>query len=113
MNDMYYHIIDLSKKYLKQLIYKKIPFYTKDNLKHYGDRVKVGDYTYGKVQIFSFGEKTNLVIGKFCSISEDVKIFLGEGNHRYDWITTYPFPILNKEWPEASKIEGHAATKEM
>ena len=50
-----------------------------------------------------------LKIGKFCSIANDVQIFLG-GNHRIDWITTYPFSVLNS-WPEAKDIKGHPCTK--
>jgi len=36
-----------------------------------------------------------------------VKIFLG-GNHRTDWITTYPFSAL---WESAKHIEGHPASR--
>lgn len=34
-----------------------------------------------------------LKIGKFCSIARDVTILVG-GEHRLDWVTTYPFPKL-------------------
>lgn len=56
------------------------------------------------------GRDARLEIGKFCSIAEGVKIFLG-GNHRVDWITTYPFPALLHYWPEASGITGHPSTR--
>ena len=87
--------------------FSKEKFYTKDifSKKVYD----IGDYTYGKPQVYDWGEGANLKIGKFCSISRDVKIFIG-GNHRTDWITTYPFSSIQK-WSEASKIEGHPATK--
>ena len=49
------------------------------------------------------------MIGKYCSIADGVEILLG-GNHRYDWITTYPFPSFNNDWPEASTIEGVLTT---
>ncbi len=39
------------------------------------------------------GQGTNLVIGKFCSIAANITIFLG-GNHRTDWVTTYPFGYI-------------------
>jgi len=39
-----------------------------------------------------FEEGCDLYVGAFSSIGENVTIFLG-GNHRYDWITTYPFPF--------------------
>lgn len=44
------------------------------------------------------GIGTDLVIGKFCSVASNVTIFLG-GNHRTDWVTTYPFGyIYNQEF---------------
>ncbi len=52
----------------------------------------VGDFTYGHehITIFSWNEGYNVYIGKFCSIANNCKIYVG-GNHRSDWITTYPF----------------------
>jgi len=78
--------------------------YTKDLL---GDRYIIGDYTYGKPRVMSWGEGTSLVIGKYCSIGTNVTIFLGS-EHRTDWVSTYPFPSL---WEEASSISGHPSTK--
>lgn len=57
-----------------------------------------------------WGEKSTLKIGKFCSIADGVTIFLG-GNHRIDWITTYPFNVLNNDFPNASSVIGHPSTK--
>jgi len=65
--------------------------------------IEIGEFTYGADVIKiewaipsknrkdgSFGVP-KLKIGKFCSISIDnVKVHLG-GNHRSDWISTYPF----------------------
>ncbi len=69
---------------------------------------EVGKWSYGTPLIKSWGEGTNLTIGKFCSIAADVTVLLG-GNHRTDWISTFPFTVL---WPEvAGHIEGHPATK--
>ena len=34
-----------------------------------------------------------LTIGRYCSIADKVEILLG-GNHRIDWVTTYPFSAL-------------------
>jgi len=86
--------------------------YTKDFLKNWGDTVSVGEYTYGNPEILHWGELAKLTIGKFCSFGDRVVIFLG-GNHRSDWITTYPFPdsLISTEWPGASSIRGHPATK--
>lgn len=80
--------------------------YTKDAFKNHSN-IMVGDYTYGLPKVFHWGEDAKLRIGKFCSIAENVLIYLG-GNHRTDWITTYPFPWI---FPEAHHIKGHPATK--
>lgn len=89
-------------------------YYTKKSLENCikCNIAEIGDFTYGRPKIFHWGEKAKLKIGKFSSISSDVKIFLG-GNHRYDWITTYPFSAreLAEIWPEAIGIDGHPATK--
>ena len=57
-----------------------------------------GKYTYigGNFNIFSWGEGKNVRIGNFCSLASNINIYTG-GNHRYDWVSTYPFGGLNKE----------------
>lgn len=74
-----------------------------------GIRTKVGDFSYAWMpKIKSWGEGTKCRIGKFCSIAGDVQIFLG-GNHRNDWITTYPF---NELLPDVyGNIKGHPMSK--
>lgn len=72
----------------------------------------VGDYTYyddfetpenferNVLYHFDFiGDK--LIIGKFCSIASDVKFIMNGGNHRTDWFTNYPFPVLGHGWETA------------
>jgi acetyltransferase-like isoleucine patch superfamily enzyme len=78
--------------------------YTKDLL---GDRYEIGEYTYGKPNIVSWGKEATLKIGRYCSIAENVVIFLGS-EHRTDWISTYPFPIFLEE---GKSIKGHPSTK--
>jgi len=54
----------------------------------------IGKHTYGRPQIISFaGDNGTITIGKYCSIARKVKIFAG-GNHRIDWVSTYPFRIV-------------------
>jgi acetyltransferase-like isoleucine patch superfamily enzyme len=73
------------------------------------NKVEIGDFTYGLPIVRSWGEDARLKIGKFCSIGENVKIYLG-GNHRTEWITTYPFNVLLKD--QYPGIDGEcAATK--
>lgn len=72
-------------------------------------KVEIGDFTYGFPIVRSWGEDAKLRIGKFCSIGEHVQIYLG-GNHRTDWLTTYPFNVLLKD--QYPGIDGEcAATK--
>ena len=79
--------------------------YTKDLL---GERYSIGDHTYGKPRVVSWEkEGTSLRIGRYCSISTHVVIFLGS-EHRTDWVSTYPFPSL---WKEARSINGHPFSK--
>lgn len=86
----------------------KKPLYTKDIYKH--KKYHIGDYTYGEPNIMFENPEANLYIGKFCSIGKNVSIFLG-GNHRIDWVTTYPFPALTDYFPGAKGINGHPSTK--
>ena len=50
----------------------------------------IGEWTYGEPLIKSWDQNSTLTVGKFCSIAEGVTIMLG-GEHRSDWVTTYPF----------------------
>jgi carbonic anhydrase/acetyltransferase-like protein (isoleucine patch superfamily) len=53
----------------------------------------VGRFTYGVPQVLTFGSTPPQVsIGAFCSISAGVMILL-DGDHRVDWISTYPFRL--------------------
>jgi acetyltransferase-like isoleucine patch superfamily enzyme len=70
---------------------------------------EVGNYTYGVPTIIGAGE-ARLKIGKFCSISSGVVIFLG-AEHRTDWFTTYPFSDAGFPWWGAQAIRGHPRTK--
>jgi len=57
--------------------------------------MEVGKYTYGQKHItLVFKEifpNVKVKIGKFCSIAENLKIFLGNGYHDSGCISTYPF----------------------
>lgn len=105
----YFTYNKMIKNILLDIIHSSKNIYTKNNIvKKY--RKNIGEYSYGNIKIHDSGRSSNLKIGKFCSISQDVNIFLG-GEHRSDWVSTYPFPILKKSWPSASKITGHTKTK--
>lgn len=71
----------------------------------------IGEYTYGhdRMHVHFADSGKNLTIGKFCSIAAELHVFLG-GNHRLDWITTYPFNVLNTHEFGAEQVTGHPAT---
>jgi acetyltransferase-like isoleucine patch superfamily enzyme len=71
----------------------------------------VGKYTYGRPEIRGrFNHGTIVKCGNFCSIASQVKIYLG-GNHRTDWITTYPFGHINHNIFNSFNGVGHPSTK--
>ncbi len=74
------------------------------------DAYQIGRHTYGHPKVYDWEEGTKLIIGDYTSIAEGVTILLG-GNHRTDWVTTYPFPALKQLWPEAEAITGHPSSK--
>jgi acetyltransferase-like isoleucine patch superfamily enzyme len=66
-----------------------------------------GPYSYyGSLSVTHFGEPYHFSIGKFCSIGERLRIYLG-GNHRTDWFSTFPFMSFHDVFPEAKYIQGH------
>jgi len=82
--------------------------FTRDYLEE--DGFTVGDHTYGVPIVRSWSARATLNIGKYCSLADNVEILLG-GEHRLDWITTYPFPWLPETWTEAKDISGYPASK--
>lgn len=53
----------------------------------------IGRATYGMPVVYDYHEGATLKIGAYCSIANNVQIFLG-GNHRTDWVSSYPFPFF-------------------
>ncbi|MDH5184911.1 MAG: CatB-related O-acetyltransferase [Gammaproteobacteria bacterium] len=80
-------------------------FYTGQDKRYI--QYEIGEYTYGKPVVNSWGEGATLKIGKFCSIASNVTILLG-GNHRIDWVSTYPFSNV---FSDARGFTGHPTTK--
>lgn len=76
--------------------------------------ITVGEYTYGHngIHVPYWGERGtygNLTIGRYCSIAGGVTVMLG-GNHRTDWVTTYPFGHIHQRvFP--CNVEGHPSTR--
>ena len=57
-------------------------------------RLTIGDHSYGAPTINAYpGDTATVRIGKFCATALGVEVFIG-GNHRTDWVATYPFRIM-------------------
>jgi acetyltransferase-like isoleucine patch superfamily enzyme len=93
-------MIKTIKRLVKQML-RIAPRYTA-NVRKYR-QYQIGRFTYGQPEIWHWGEGAKLSVGKYCSIAPDVKILLG-GNHRVDWVTTYPFNVFTNK---AKNINGH------
>ncbi len=75
--------------------------------------IEVGKYTYGPrpiIKTYCNPPEAKLKIGNFCSLAHNIKIYLG-GNHRTDWITTYPFGHLHKNIFNNFDGKGHPMSK--
>ena len=73
-------------------------------------KMSFGKYTYGKPNIHWRNNDAKLVVGNFCSIATNVNIYLG-GNHRHDWVTTFPFGHINQNIFNGFNGTGHPGTK--
>ncbi len=74
-----------------------------------------GKHSYGleNIKVKQWGEGARLYVGSFNSIAANIEAYLG-GNHRADWVTTYPFGHINTStFPEvlAPNMDGHPTTK--
>ena len=74
-----------------------------------------GKHSYGinNITVKQWGEGAKLYVGSFNSIAANVEAYIG-GNHRADWISTYPFGHINTSIFDsqlAPNMEGHPTTK--
>jgi len=67
-------------------------------------------YTYGTPHVYSWNEGAKAIVGKFCSIADNVKIYLG-GNHNTNWVTTFPFGHIYKDVFNNYDGKNHPITK--
>jgi virginiamycin A acetyltransferase len=79
--------------------------YLADQIARRPGQIVIGAYTYGRPKVRFAVSGSNLSIGRYCSIADGVEIMLG-GNHRTEWVTTYPFPALPRLWPESVGLDG-------
>jgi virginiamycin A acetyltransferase len=69
----------------------------------------IGDHSYGAPKI-RFPDGARLEIGRFCSFADQVEIFLG-GNHRLDFVATYPFDYFSRNWPGSEAIPSNVSSR--
>ncbi len=92
--------------YRKLFVSRFKPMYMNKNKRY--SKFEIGECTYGSPNVIKEKDYGNLKIGKFCSIASGVTFFL-IGDHRMDWVSTYPFKRLYKKascfsgWP---KVKG-------
>lgn len=96
------------KKPFKRKKPEGVPWYNTEFHEKYARRkpaYQMGVGTYGTPIVHDWKEGTTLKIGAYCSIADNVQIMLG-GNHRTDWLTTYPFYSFIKELPTPELKKG-------
>lgn len=72
--------------------------------------MSAGKYSYGSPTFYWHHPNSTFICGKFCSIAENVKFYMG-GNHRTDWVTTFAFGHIHKHVFDTFNGEGHPSTK--
>lgn len=68
---------------------------------------QIGLGSYGLPIVHDWQEGSTLRIGSYCSVADNVQIFLG-GQHRTDWVSCYPFPAYI---PEAAHIRDYGGSR--
>lgn len=70
--------------------------------------MKVGRFTYGndRIRVYSYGASALLSIGSFCSIADNIQVYLG-GDHRSDRVTTFPFGHIFTNFFHTFDGSGH------
>jgi chloramphenicol O-acetyltransferase type B len=68
---------------------------------------QIGRGSYGDLALLWRNTTSVLTMGNYCSVAKGVQVMLG-GEHRPDWVTTFPFTKVSdefREWP------GHPHSK--
>src|SRR3954462_3397346 len=69
---------------------------------------EIGAHSYGRPKVRFPESGRKLTIGRYCSIADKVEILLG-GDHRLDWVSTFPFAAFPDVWPSAKDGGYHAS----
>ena len=79
------------------------------NKHHAGQNISAGAHTYGIPHLYGVGQ-ASLTIGKFCSIADQVSLFIGF-EHDTKSISTFPFTSFVKHWTHAKPQTSTQMTK--
>ncbi|TGD95551.1 CatB-related O-acetyltransferase [Methylobacterium nonmethylotrophicum] len=71
---------------------------------------RIGPFSYGRPKVRFPESGARLSIGPYCSIADKVEILLG-GNHRTDWVSTYPFAAMRGLWPGLDAPDDYHASR--
>ncbi len=76
-----------------------------------GHKVRIGAYSYGfeDTGVLSWNENIEISIGRFCSVASGLKLYCG-GNHRVDWISTFPFGHIHTKYIKVKPVNGTPST---
>jgi acetyltransferase-like isoleucine patch superfamily enzyme len=69
---------------------------------------EIGAHSYGRPKVRFPESGRKLAIGRYCSIADRVEILLG-GDHRLDWVSTFPFAAFAAVWPAVDDGGYHAS----
>ncbi len=70
----------------------------------------VGKWSYDCDLQMMFPYDKCLKIGSFCAFAPGVKM-IHRGDHRTDWISTFPFMGFPSGWSNATQLQGHPTGK--
>lgn len=84
---------------VENMCYMEDALYRGYQRKYCNTNVKVGAFTYGVPYIGIYTSDEKIVIGKFCSMAEGVRIYAG-GEHHHNWGSTYPFGSYFSEFKD-------------
>jgi chloramphenicol O-acetyltransferase type B len=107
---MKFKFFDKIRKKLQLRKIRRLPIYEQGRSRFflkYNGKYEFGFASYGLPEVDDWHEGSVLKIGSFCSIAQGVRILLG-GNHRSDWLSTYPFPVM---FHDLKHIKNYSVTR--
>ena len=86
-------VLHLLKRFFTKHKHYTVDFVPSKYKKH------IGKYTYGNPIIMDWNDGSELTIGSFCSIANNIIIMVGSsGGHNVGYVSTYPFHARPAVW---------------